>query len=113
MGHAICIRCGDTKARALDACPACAFLPESAHDRARSMVATTHSLPEAKLSVISAALMRGESVELPFDQVLAWMDTFEGRGEAERPVRVPGRGCGWLLLFTVLAGLVLVVLFSL
>ena len=112
MAHAICIRCGDTKRRALDACPACGVLPESTHDRARSMVATTHTLSEAKLALISAALMRGETVDLPVDQVLAWMDTLEGRGEEERPVRVPGRGCGWLILCCVLVGLTMVVLLS-
>jgi hypothetical protein len=112
MAHAICIRCGDTKAKALDACPACSFLPETSHDRARSMVATTHSLPEAKLSLISAALMRGETVELPFDQVLAWMDALDGDSRAEPPVRVPGKGCGWLVLCMVFAGLGAVFLLS-
>ena len=39
-------------------------------------------LSEAKLTRIASALMRGERVELPFDQVLGYMDSFEGRTEA-------------------------------
>ncbi|MBI1191436.1 MAG: hypothetical protein GC200_12245 [Tepidisphaera sp.] len=112
MAYAICIHCGDTKARALDACPECGFVPESVHDRAQSMVATTHNLSEAKLTAVSAALMRGEKVELPFELVLDYMDSFEGRSDFEPPPRIPGKGCGYLVLFGVLAALSLIVLVS-
>lgn len=112
MAHAICIQCGETKARALDACPACAFEPKSSHEKAQSMVATTHNLSEARLTHIAGALMRGEPVELPFEQVLGYVDMFEGRAEADAPVRVPGKGCAWLALFWVLAGLAGLVMFS-
>lgn len=112
MAHAICVKCGETKAKALDACPACGFEPVSSHDKAQSMVATTHNLSEAALTRIAGALMRGEAVELPFEQVLEYMDMFEGRGEADAPVRMPSKGCAWLVLFAVLSGLAVVVMFS-
>ena len=112
MAHAICIQCGETKARALEACPSCEFEPVSSHDKARSMVATTHNLSEAKLTRIAGALMRGEDVELPFDQVLEYMEMFEGRAEPEAPIRVPGKGCAWLFFFWVLAGLGVIALLS-
>ncbi|HSG89953.1 MAG TPA: hypothetical protein VLA56_12130 [Pseudomonadales bacterium] len=113
MAHAICIKCGDTKGKALDACPECGFVPETSHDKAQSMVATTHSMREAKLAEVSAALMRGEPLELPFELVLEYMDMFEGRTRAEAPVPIPGKGCGYLLLFFVLTSLVLVFVLSL
>ena len=112
MAYAICIKCGETKARALDPCPDCAFEPSSSHEKAQAMVATTHNLSEAKLTRIAAALMRGEKVDLPFEQVLEYMDMFEGRSEPDAPVRMPSKGCAWLLFVWVLVGLGVVVLFS-
>jgi len=112
MAYAICTKCGDTKAKALDGCPACEFLPASSHDKAQAMVATTHNMSEAKLTMVAAALMRGERVELPFEQVLAYMDMFEGRGEQDAPVRLPSKGCAWLVFFWVLVGLAVVALFN-
>jgi|AACY02.12.fsa_nt_gi hypothetical protein len=112
MAHAICIKCGETKAKALDACPSCEFEPVSSHEKAQSMVATTHNLAEAKLTRIAGALMRGERVELPFEQVLEYMDMFEGRAEADAPVKLPSKGCAWLVFFWVLMGLAVLVLFS-
>ena len=112
MAHAICIQCGDTKARAMDPCPACGFLPESSHDKAQSMVATTHCLAEPVLARYAQAKMKGERAELPFEQVLEYMDMFEGRSEPDAPVRLPSKGCAWLLFVWVLLGLGVVVLFS-
>jgi hypothetical protein len=112
MAYAICIKCGDTKAKALDPCPDCAFAPASSHEKAESMVATTHNLSEAKLTHFAGALMRGEKVELPFEQVLEYMDMFEGRSEADSPVRVPSKGCAWLVFFWVLVGLSFIVVVS-
>lgn len=112
MAHAICIKCGDTKAKALDACPECGFLPESSHDKAQSMVVTTHALSEAKLTQVAGALMRGDRVDLPFDQVMEFMDMFEGRAEPPAPVRLPSKGCLWMVFVLVLVGLWLVVMFS-
>jgi len=76
------------------------------------MVATTHSLSEARLTGVAAAIMRGERVELPFELVIEYMDMFEGRAEADAPVRVPSKGCGWLVFFWVLIGLGLILLFN-
>jgi len=112
MAYAICVKCGDTKAKALDPCPACEFEPTSSHEKAQSMVATTHNLSEAKLTHIASALMRGERVDLPFEQVLEYMDMFEGRAEPDAPVRLPSKGCGWLIFFWILIGLAVVVMFS-
>ena len=112
MAHAICVKCGDTKAKALDACPASGFEPRSSHEKAQSMVATTHNRSEAKLTRFASALMRGERVDLPFEQVLDYMETFEGRAESDMPVRLPSKGCGWLIFFWILIGLALVVMVS-
>ena len=112
MAHAICVKCGDTKKTALDECPACAFKPTSSHDKAQSMVATTHNLSEARLTHVASALMRGERVDLPFERVLEYMDMFEGRAEPEAPVRLPSKGCGWLIFSCILISLACVVLAS-
>jgi hypothetical protein len=109
MAYAICIRCGDTKAKALDACPECGFEPESSHDKAQSMVATTHVLSEAKLTQLAGALMRGERVDLPFESVMEFMEMFEGRAEPPAPVKVPGKGCAWVVFAGVCLLLWLVV----
>jgi hypothetical protein len=110
MARAICIRCGEERSRALAACTRCGFLPETAHDRARSMVASSQVLGGAQLDAVRAAIEQDREPDLPLPRVLEYMELFDGQAESDPPVRIPPRGCGWLLLCAVLLALLAVVL---
>jgi len=65
---AICINCGHVKATAIEVCDACDFFPESAEDKAKSLILSTEydigdeylGLPKEELLALAPTVAAGE-----------------------------------------------------